>query len=78
MKIINTPDAPKYQNGLIQMIRMGKSTRNKWVNQFQAVLLLWFSLLLVCLYLFCLFVRFFVCLLLFFSFFYPQASPTDK
>ena len=27
-----TPDAPKNENGRIQMIRIGKSIRHKWVN----------------------------------------------
>ena len=27
-----TPDAPKNENGLIQMIGMGKSICHKWVN----------------------------------------------
>ena len=27
-----TPEAPKYESGLIQMIRMGKSIHHKWVN----------------------------------------------
>ena len=28
----NTPDAPKNESGLNQMIGMGKSIRQKWVN----------------------------------------------
>ena len=28
-----TPDAPKNESGLIQMIRIGKSIRHKWVNR---------------------------------------------
>ena len=28
-----TSDAPKNESGLIQMIRMGKSIRHKWVNE---------------------------------------------
>ena len=28
----NTPDAPKNENGLIQMIKMGKSIRHIWVK----------------------------------------------
>ena len=31
-KRINTPDVPKNESGLIQMIRMGKSIRHKWVK----------------------------------------------
>ena len=30
-----TPDAPKNENGLIQMIRMGKSIRLKWVYDYK-------------------------------------------
>ena len=32
MKKKNTPDVPKSESGLIQMIRMGKSIRHKWVK----------------------------------------------
>ena len=28
----NTPDAPKNESGFIQLIRMGKSIRHKWVK----------------------------------------------
>ena len=28
----NTPDAPRNDNGLVQMIRMGKSISHKWVK----------------------------------------------
>ena len=28
-----TPEAPKNESGLLQMIRMGKSIRHKWVKQ---------------------------------------------
>ena len=27
-----TPDAPKIESGIIQIMRMGKSIRQKWVN----------------------------------------------
>ena len=27
-----TPDSPKIENGLIHLIRMGKSIRHKWVK----------------------------------------------
>ena len=30
MKYMYYPDVPKNENGLIQMIRLGKSIRNKW------------------------------------------------
>ena len=32
-KKTHTPDSPKNESGLIQMIRMGKSIRHKWVNR---------------------------------------------
>ena len=30
--LLITPDAPKYESGLIQLIMMGKSNRQIWVN----------------------------------------------
>ena len=32
MKMKTFPNAPEFENGLIQMIRMGKSIHHKWVK----------------------------------------------